>query len=353
MKCEECTDSGDRAEAFCRQCAVFICRECVKQHKRMKLFASHKVVSLEDLKQGRARERAAKVPPTKKCQFHEEPLGIFCFDCSCLICRDCTVTIHKEHKFEFNKVAAPNTKIKLLEDLNPLREVTRKVLGAIEVIQTTKQQVEAQADSVANTIHTSFNELQQILEKHKQQLLTDTANIVQEKVDKLLVQEKNFSLSNAEVQSILDYTEQFLGHSSDDDVMGMHAEIRRKIEREMVQHTKSGRNMEPVEEADIGVEVRCVEALQQLLLTKGKIIAIINPAKCTLRGEGVKTAEVHQLADVTLSGSLLTNNRNTTCSATVVGQLKSLCDGSVVECDVDQSHCKFSGVKTRQITSKL
>ena len=82
-------------------------------------------------------------------------------------------------------------------------------MGAIEVIQATKQEVETQADSVANTIHTSFNELQQILEKHEQQLLTDAANKVQEKVEKLLVQEKNLSLTNAEVQSILDYTERF------------------------------------------------------------------------------------------------------------------------------------------------
>ena len=75
MKCEECIDSGDRVEAFCHQCAVFICWECVKQHKRMKSFASHEVVSLEDLKQGRAREIAVKEPPTKKCHIHEEPLS--------------------------------------------------------------------------------------------------------------------------------------------------------------------------------------------------------------------------------------------------------------------------------------
>ena len=86
VKCEECTDSGDRAEAFCRQCAVFICGECVKSHKRMKSLASHEVVTLEDLKQGRAREIAVKEPPSKKCHIHEEPLGIYCFDCSSLIC---------------------------------------------------------------------------------------------------------------------------------------------------------------------------------------------------------------------------------------------------------------------------
>ena len=41
-KCEICSE--DKAEAFCRQCAQFICAECVKSHQRLKkLFPGHKV----------------------------------------------------------------------------------------------------------------------------------------------------------------------------------------------------------------------------------------------------------------------------------------------------------------------
>ena len=338
VKCEECTDSGDRAEAFCRQCAVFICGECVKQHKRMKSFTSHEVVSLEDLKEGRAREIAVKEPPTKKCHIHEEPLIIYCFNCSSHICRDCTVTVHKEHKFEFSKVAAPITKEKLLEDLNPLREVTVNLSSAIEVLQTTKQEVEAQGDSVANNIHTSFNELHQILEKHKQQLLTEAVSKVQEKMDKVLVQEKNLSLTNAVVQSSVDDIERFVGHCSDNEVMGMHTEIRRRMEQEIKEHSKSGRSMEPVEEADMGVEVRCAEDLQQLCQTKSIITRLaVDPAQCTVRGAGVETAEVLKIAEVTVIANTLTNNKTTRRSVIVVGQLKSLYNQSVIQCDVDQS----------------
>ena len=62
----------------------FICKKCVESHKRMKPFASYKVASLEDLKQGQAQEIAVKEPPTIKCSLHEEPLTVFCFDCSSL-----------------------------------------------------------------------------------------------------------------------------------------------------------------------------------------------------------------------------------------------------------------------------
>ena len=338
-KCEGCTDSVDKAEAFCRQCAMFICKECVKSHKRMKSFASHEVDSLEDLKQGRAREIVVKEPPTKKCHIHEEPLIVYCFDCNALICPHCTAKVHRDHIFEFSKIAARDTKKNLLEELGSLKQVTDNLSSAVENIQTTKQEVEAQGDSVTNTIHTSFNELQQILEKRKNELLHEASRKVQEKIDTLSEQEKNLALANAEVQSIVDYTERFVGHCSDNEVMSMQAEIRSRIQGDVEEHSKSGRSMEPVEEADmVGVEVRCADALQQLCQANANITQLaVDPAQCTVRGEGVKTAEVHQTAEVTLTANILINNKTTRCSAVVVGQLKSLYDGSVVKCEVDQS----------------
>ena len=42
IKCEICTNSEVKAEAFCRQCDKFVCGECLKSHTRMKaLFDGH------------------------------------------------------------------------------------------------------------------------------------------------------------------------------------------------------------------------------------------------------------------------------------------------------------------------
>ena len=337
VMCEECTESGDKAEAFCRQCAVFICRECARQHKRMKSFSSHEVVSLEDLKQGRAREIATKEPPTKKCDVHDEPLIIFCSDCNSLICRDCTVTIHKDHKFEFSKVAAPDTKKKLLDHLSPLISAVSSLSNAVGDIQNTIQEVEAQGKSVANTIHTSFAQLQLVLQQRKQQLLQEAASRVKEKIDKLSAQEKKLTLANAQVQSVIDYTERFVSECSANEVMNMQTEIRRRMEREVEEHSKSEKSLEPIEEADTGVEVVCVEDLQRLCQTKANITRLaVDPAKCTVRGEGRETADVGKTAEVTLT-TKLTNNKTTRRGVAVVSELKSLRDGSVVKCTVDQS----------------
>ena len=335
VKCEECTESGDKAEAFCRQCAVFICRECARQHKRMKSFSSHEVVSLEDLKQGRAREIATKEPPTKNCDVHEEPLIIFCFDCNSLICRDCTVMIHKDHKFEFSKVAASDTEKKLLDNLNPLRAIINSLSTAVGDVQNTKQKVEAQGKYVADTIHTSFAQLQLVLEQHKQQLLHEATSRVEEKIDKLSAQEKELTLVNAQVQSVIDYTERFVLECSANEVMNMQTEIRSNIEREVEEYSKSELSLELVE-ADTGVEVVCVEDLQRLCQTKANITQLaVDLARCTVRGEGRETAEVGKTAEVTWT-TKLTNNKTARRSVAVVSELKSLRDGSVVKCTTNQ-----------------
>ena len=76
-------------------------------------------------------------------------------------------------------VAAPSVKKKLLEDL----------------AQIAKQEIENQGSAVANIINKAFAELQQILEKRKQQLLQEATGKVSDKVEKLGVQEKHLSLA--------------------------------------------------------------------------------------------------------------------------------------------------------------
>ena len=332
VKCELCPLNKGNAEAFCRQCARFICKKCMELHKNLQIFLTHEVASLDDLKHGRAEPIPVKEPPTKKCLVHEETLTIYCYDCASLICRDCTVKDHRDHNFEFTKKAAPDEKTKLLEEMQPLKEVHAKLTSTVEHIQTTKLEVEAQNDSVINIIKTSFKELHDILDKCEKDLMEEAGAVVQEKVNKLSVQEKSLSLASAEVQSVIDYTERSVRHSTDNEVMSMHTEMRKTIEQKIEEHSKSGRNLEPVEEADMWVEVRCSEALQQLCQTQAIITKLcIDPSKCTVHLE--EAAEVGKVSKGTLI-TRLNNNKQTKRNYKVSCQMKSLHNGVITDCNI-------------------
>ena len=338
VKCELCSDSGDKTEAFCRQCAMFICKDCIKQHKRLKTYLTHEVASLEDLKQGRAKPIVVKEDPASvKCPDHDEPLVIYCFDCDMLICRDCTLRDHRDHDFEFSKKVATTTKSNLLEKLEPLKTHSSSLSHAVEEVRTTKKSLESQRDIVANTIKTSFKELRDILDNRERELIGEADRLIQEKMDRLSVQEKTLSLASAEVQSVVDYTEQCVRHCTDNEVMSTHAEIRRQIEREIDERSKFGRSLEPVEEVDIGVEVRCAEALQQLCQTQANIIQLpIDPAKCTVTMDDSTKHEVNITSHATLV-TRLSSNKIARRHCKVSCSLRSLYNNVITVCKVGQT----------------
>ena len=272
VKCELCTASPPGvAEAFCRQCARFICKECVLIHTKIQTFVSHEVASLEDLKHGRAKPIAVKEPPTSKCEVHEEPFIIYCYDCSGLICQHCTLKDHLGHNYEFTKKAAPGTKAKLLKDIQPLKTLQDQVIKAGEKIHVTTAAIEAQKQTSIDNLHTSFMELHNILEQREQELVEDVSTVAQQKLQKLSQQEKTLSLASAELQSVVDYTERCVSLSTDNELVSMDTEIRKTIQQKIQEHSKSGRSLEPVKEADMAVEVTCAEALQQLCLTEANV----------------------------------------------------------------------------------
>ena len=332
VKCELCIASSN-AEAFCRQCSCFICNECVQLHSKVRSFFGHKIASLEDLKHGRAKPIAVKEPLTSKCEVHEEPFIIYCYDCSCLICQHCTLKDHLGHNYEFTKKAAPCAKAKLLEDIQLLKDLKCAIFKAGEKIHATTLEIEAQNQVSISNLHTSFKELHNILEQREQELVEDATTIAQQKLQKLSQQEKTLSLASAELQSVVDYTERCASLSTDNELVSMDDEIRKTIQQKIQEHSKSGRSLEPVEEADMAVEVTCAEALQHLCLTQANITPYIDPAKCTV--DLTAPAEVGKPYVGTLT-TRLSNGKPDNRKCKVTCHIKSLYDGVTTVCGIDE-----------------
>ena len=332
VKCEYCTASSN-AEAFCRQCSCFICNECVQLHSKVRSFFGHKIASLEDLKHGRAKPITVKEPPTSKCEVHEEPFIIYCYDCSCLVCQHCTIRDHRYHKFEFTKKAAPGAKTKLLEDIQSLKDLKDVLEKAGGKISPTAVTIEAQKQASINNLHTSFKELHNILELREQELVEDATAIAQVKLQKLSQQEKTLSLASAQLQSVVDYTERCVSVSTDNELVSMDTEIRKTIQQKIQEHSKSGRSLEPVEEADMAVEVTCAEALQQLCLTQANVTTAVDQAKCTV--DLTAPAEVGKPYVGTLT-TILSNGKPNNRKCKVTCHTKSLCNGVTNDCVIDK-----------------
>ena len=328
-KCEMC--SGAKAEAFCRQCVMFICAECVKQHQKMRVFASHKVSSLQEIKEGGAKEVFNQEPTLPMCELHREPMKIYCFDCSRLICLGCSIMDHVGHKYEFVTVAGPVMKKQLIQQLEPLKKVRAGLSRTVQEIQTNKSEVKAQTQSVTSHIERSFDELHQILEHYKQELVTQATNIEAHKLENLYSQEKGLSMRSAEVQSVTDYTVQCVQHSTDDEIMCMHVELQSLIERAIQEQQEGGRSLEPVvqEETDMSVDVNCAEELKRLCQTKAKIT---QRSQCTMDSPQQPQCTVDSQPDAEVGKPSQIVMK---IAPVIQSHLKSVADGSTIQCQVE------------------
>ena len=298
--CEECAES--KAVAFCRQCTAFICHNCVDIHKKLRAFADHKVATLEELKKGGAKQLLQKQAPPPMCKVHEEQMKIYCYECKHLICRDCILDDHAGHKYNFVKKAASAIKEKLTEHLAPLKEMQASLYNATKSIRSAKSDIERQEPSAAASIEQSFQELHEILEQRKRELLEKTSSLVKGKLERLNIQEKEFEIMSGIIQSLVEFVERNIENATEEELLNIHTQILNRIDEETKKYQQnSAANLKPVEEADIIVGVECAEELKTLC--QEKTIVTVSPAdlfKLIVPKGGIRNVEIDKSSKVKL-----------------------------------------------------
>ena len=262
--CEQC--SGGKAVAFCRHCVEFLCNYCTQAHEKMKAFASHKVSTLEDIKRGVAKNVLVKEAPPPKCPEHDDQtMTIFCFDCNRLICRDCVLYDHQEHRSNFVKKCAIECRKQLHGSLLPLRKVQTNITDADKKLVATEAQVVAQKKEICQTIKQSFGQLKAVLEQRETELLSKTVTLAQEKVDALTAQRKGLQVAETEIQNLVEFVERNVENTSDQDLMLIHTQLQAKMEEEEKRHQQI--SLAPATTADMAYTAPSLDAIPKGLGT--------------------------------------------------------------------------------------
>ena len=180
------------------------------------------------------------------CPEHDEPS---CFNCNRLICRDCVLYDHREHKSDFVKKCTTESRKSLHESLTPLRKVQTNITGADKKLVVTEAQVDTQEKKVCQTIKRSFAQLKAVLEQRETEMLNKAVTLAREKKDALTAQRKCLQMADAEIQSLVEFVERNLENMSDQDLMVICTQLQAKMEEEEKRHQQL--SLEPATTADI------------------------------------------------------------------------------------------------------
>ena len=306
--CEQC--SNGKPVAFCRQCTDLICAECKTLHGKLKPFAGHDVATLEELNKGGAKHVLLKETPPPKCPKHDKTMKIFCFDCECLICRDCTLIDHKGHNYNFLKECATEARKTLCDSLSPLRRVEANIAGANKKLAGTKTQVGSQGGELCKSVEQSFHQLKAILEQRETELVKKVLTLAKEK-DALMAQITGLQMAQTEIQSLVEFVERNVENTSDQDLMGIRTQLQSKVKEGEKRHEQL--SLDPITTADLAYHSPSLKAIPRDL---GEVYQQTIPA---ILGEIESTCQLGETMQVTIAAP-------TAQSADIHAQLQSLAD---------------------------
>ena len=233
VKCESC--SLFPAIDFCHDCSEFICTKCSEAHKHMHLLSSHKVISINSLRSTLSQgtpEKLHVAGQEMKCSKHtSEPLKLYCQDCHKLVCRDCTVIDHKDHRYVFVVDAAPQYKAEMKEKAESVRKISNSLKEAVESLKDSKKKLSDHETDTRVAVDEAVEKVVTQVHQKKDEMKAKASEMVSEAVEKVSEQEKNAELAVGEVGSLLEFMSRSLETATDQELLSMEKQMSDQVDR--------------------------------------------------------------------------------------------------------------------------
>ena len=330
LLCEEC--KSDKAVAFCRHCAHYICQYCREGHRRMKVLSGHSVVSIEDVRKSIADSEIVSpiLPPEPMaCKEHQEQLRMYCYECSQLVCRDCLLLNHKDHYSEMVKDCAVKCKMALSDYLECLQHTQRQLKHAREPFEGIAKKISSRKTDLEQEINSSFDEILKILDHHRSELLATVQSKVDDKLTSLEGQEKELKLCEAGVQGLKEFIEQSLENASDQEIVSIRKQLQNRV-RDEISKCKKLDTVPCVTTAnEIEVDISFISEIEEVFQEKAIIRSLTN----RLQIEEMETGK---------QSKIIVCSEATQFDPSITVELKQVAEGSVASTNVTTEGNKIS-----------
>ena len=245
--CDNCDEQQD-ASGYCKQCQTWLCEGCVTQHKKWKGFSSHEVLSIKDVA-----STASQLLPLKEevmsCINHNEPLKVYCETCQALICRDCTISTHRDHSYHLVSEVFPKHLEEIELILLSLMEKLSATTANITAIGTRESEIKDHEEALRKDIDSYVQSLIELLRASQQEMVERMHTIVEKKLKLLAQQKKEAEIALEQLQSCAEYVEQCLQHGSHQQVLQRKVKMVDRM-NQMNEQTDPG-DFEPQEKSNI------------------------------------------------------------------------------------------------------
>ena len=165
------------------------------------------------------------------CSKHPtKELDIYCETCEELICRDCTVRIHREHQYDLVTDVFQKHKEVLVTSLQPVEQQLDKITKSLHQLEMQCQKIIDQREVIAVNIHKTIQNLQEALEVRKIELIGYFDQITQQKLKTLAAQRDQIELIQTQLSSCLSFMKESLRTGSEGQILAMKKPVVKQVE---------------------------------------------------------------------------------------------------------------------------
>ena len=325
-QCGNCED--DKATGYCGD---FLCDDCQAAHRKTKFTKNHQLLTLKELET----QAASLVPPKKdapRCPKHKnKKLKIYCETCKELICNDCTIRVHRDHNYDLLADVFHKHKEELVSSLKPVKQKLHTVQQALKAFDMRAKEIDDQKATIEAHIHKEIDQLHQLLDQRRVQLVGELDMLTQQKLKSLAAQRDQVEITQVKLTSCLEYAEGGLQTGTESEVLAMKAPVIKRIEQISAEFDPD--TIQPETEADLKVAFDAKQQLQQDCCTFLTLKDSFSLETSHTTGDGLKGATTGEQKNVVFH-AMTKRNKEYKGKLNLKAKLEHINSKDRVQCEV-------------------
>ncbi|KAI1885983.1 hypothetical protein AGOR_G00209370 [Albula goreensis] len=232
-KCAGCEDTA--VSGWCVECGEALCSICVSAHQRVRVTRDHTVLS---------QKMSTGFLPTMFCTMHrEEQMKLFCVSCDQLTCRDCQLTYHRNHSYQFldEAVTAQRAEIESLMVRVRKQQVTVKqslmdLDGRLLDLEEIKSKMKIKMQKMLICIRYA-------LMKRASELFKNVQDLCDHEAERFTERKKNLRSLQERQEYIVAFTEKALNMENHSALLSCKRQVQSQLKDLLAQHAMPAASM--------------------------------------------------------------------------------------------------------------
>ena len=297
VKCGKCRPDepslDEPATSYCRDCGKFMCAICTTLHKRWDDLKGHEVVAMEQF-ESKVKQLNALNKVHLYCSLHQKKLKLYCETCDKLICSNCIVKIHRDHRYDLVSDTFEKHKAQITASLDEVEEDLGLTNEALEQLDVRSQDLDDQQAAIEESIQREKKQLIEVIEARATELIGKADSFTKIKKKNLAAQRDELETIQTQLSSCLSFVRDSLKSGSEGEVMKMKIGVMKQI-KEMTDNFKPD-VLPPCENANVKFTSSLPMQVSQLQQFGDVSVHNASLEKCSTTSKVLETAEPNERA---------------------------------------------------------